>query len=146
MMYYFMFQKNVSMTFFDDHYTWNIFFTRGLMCFTRWSAFLTHAHCGKPIFWLVKFFKNQNMLLRSHQTFFCKFHTVGTFQPLRNGWYTFADTWITDLLPFWVVPKQIFLLNWNSFCYKSIPNNEVYIYKKRKTNILLFLKKIPLIH
>ena len=82
----FMFQNTVSMTFMVCCAE-NVFFTwESMHCF-----FLTCVHGGKP------FFKNWNMLLHTHRTFFSKFHKVCTSQ-LPKIWRetSSVQTWINS--------------------------------------------------
>ena len=51
---------------------------------------------------------------------------------------------IFDLLPFWIASKQIFLWDWNDFCYKPIANNAEFIFMEKnseKKKVFCVLKK-----
>ena len=73
------------------------------------------------------------MLLRTHHTFFYKFHMVCTSQPPKIWWHTSVQAClILNCL------KTIFLKDWDNFYYKPIPNNAEFTFKGK--NILLFQK------
>ena len=48
-----------------------------------------------------------------------------------------------DLLPFWIVSKEIALWDWINFCYKPIPNNAEFTFmeKNSEKKLFCFLKK-----
>ena len=85
------------------------------------------------------------MLLRIHHTFFCRFHAVC----IQIWCHISVQAWSTlfNLLPFWIVLKQIFLGNWKKNCDKPITKNvkiKSKIKKFHKNYYTFFSQKIPL--
>ena len=62
---------------------------------------------------------------RTHLTFFYKFHMVCTSQLIKVWWQTSVQAYsiLFDLASFWIASKEIFMWDWNKFCYKPLPNN-----------------------
>ena len=79
------------------------------------------------------------MLLYIHHILFTKFHMAFTLQPPKVWWQTSVKTWKAqfDFPSFWIALKQIFLWEYNNFCYKPIPNNS-HLQKKILKKILFF--------
>ena len=88
------------------------------------------------------------MLLCIDNTVFCKFHMVCIFQSPKIWWQTSVQAKSTDLPPFWIISKLIFLRDQNNFCCKPNLNNVDFTLKKKiplpQNCILLFSKKFPL--
>ena len=89
------------------------------------------------------------MLLHTHCTIFSKFHIVCNSQPPKICCQTTVQACRTlfELPPFWIVSNQIFLWDWNHFCYKLNQCKFYFVYGKiPKKSIFPFKKKSPLIH
>ena len=132
--------NTVSMTFFTDCCTQNFFFTGKSVCFHSIDNLF---NSGKYMFqqWQIYVYPiykhcfNQNMYSWTHQTLFCKFHMVCTFQPPKIWWQTSVQVWSTVL----------FFDILNSLKTYNFKQCRVYIYEKNlKKIILLFWKKLPI--
>ena len=58
-----------------------------------------------------------------HDALFFKFRRVSIFQLPKTWWQIAVQFQRTplDLVPFWMALKQMFLQDWNNFCFKPTP-------------------------